>query len=110
MLEKCSTTARSHGIRRAGRFFNCGRLLKRPATVEEALREGGLDWKVALIPLQTTEQPPSPVFRRMAVVRTDRESGHRSRVLGVVHPGFRPLQNQDGVKLFDALIGGGKRV
>jgi phage/plasmid-like protein (TIGR03299 family) len=87
-----------------------GRPLLQPATAEEALRGGGLDWKVALIPLQTAEQPPSPVFRRMAVVRTDRESGHHSRVLGVVHHGFRPLQNQEGVKLFDALIGGGKRI
>ncbi len=87
-----------------------GSHLQSPANAEDALREGELDWEVELIPLQTVEKPPSPVSRRMAVVRKDREPGDPSRVLGIVHPGFRPLQNRNGLCLFDALIGHGRRV
>lgn len=87
-----------------------GMHLQQPANALEALRAGGLEWEVKLIPLRTAEEPPSHAPQRMAVVRTDRASGTFGRVIGVVHPGFRPLQNREGARLFDALIGQGKRV
>ncbi len=46
----------------------------------------------------------------MAVIRQDRKSGQQGRVIGVVHPEFKPLQNQDAGMLFDKLFGKGKRV
>src|SRR5712691_11091881 len=56
------------------------------------------------------DDPPSPVSARRAIVRLDRPPGHESRVLGVAHRGFRPLQNRDGALLFDAIFGQGGAV
>jgi phage/plasmid-like protein (TIGR03299 family) len=87
-----------------------GDSLDQPATADEAIKHGGLDWEVELIPIVTREMPASPITKRMAVVRRDRDPGDPARVLGVVHPGFRPLQNRDGAKIFDALVGRGARI
>ncbi|MGZ5434820.1 MAG: DUF932 domain-containing protein [Pyrinomonadaceae bacterium] len=87
-----------------------GEKLNDPANMDEAVEKGGLDWEVELFPIVTSEQPSSPITKRMAVVRRDREPGDPSRVLGVVHPGFKPLQNRDGARIFDSLIGHGKRI
>ncbi len=87
-----------------------GMALARPATLEEALRAGALDWKVGEVNMQTCDDPPSPILKRKAIVRLDRPAGHEGRVLGVAHRGFRPLQNRDGALLFDAIFGQGKAV
>lgn len=87
-----------------------GEKLNDPANADEAVEHGGLDWEVELFPIVTSEQPASPITKRKAVVRRDRKPGDPSRVLGVVHPGFKPLQNRDGAKIFDSLIGHGKRI
>jgi phage/plasmid-like protein (TIGR03299 family) len=82
--------------------------LEHPADLEEALYWGNLDWEVELIPLQTIEDDPpfrSPVPMRMAVVRKEVPPGFPGRVLGVVHPGFKPLQNRQGAEVFDAIFG-----
>ena len=55
-----------------GEMFYCGdipwhrlgRRLPRPATLDEALKAGGLDWEVELVPLVTAEAKPSAVRRR----------------------------------------------
>jgi phage/plasmid-like protein (TIGR03299 family) len=91
-------------------WYGKGTQLKQPATADEALSAGGLDWEVGLVPIITAENPPSPIIRRKAVVRIDREPGDPARVVGVVHPGFQLLQNREGIKLFDVLIGRGQRV
>lgn len=87
-----------------------GLALSKPATMEEALRAGGLNWEVGEVDLLTCDDPPSPVFKRKAIVRLDRAPGDERRVLGVTHLGFKPLQNHDGARLFDAIFGKGKRV
>lgn len=87
-----------------------GTELAKPATMDKALREGGLNWKVGEVDIQTCDDPPSPAPTRKAIVRLDRPPGHDGRVLGVVHRGFRPLQNRHGALLFDAIFGGGKPV
>ncbi len=87
-----------------------GTELSQPATAKEALQAGGLDWEVDFAPLRTDEDPPSPVIRRVAVVRTDRQPGDWRRVLGVVHREFHPLQNREGVRIFDTLLGHGKAI
>lgn len=84
-----------------------GRKLDLPATAQQAIQAGGLDWEVDLVPIQTAERPPSLIDRRMAVVRKDRKPGNKGRVVGVVHPDFVPLQNREGIEVFDALLGKG---
>ncbi len=84
--------------------------LAKPATVQEALKVGGLNWEVGEVDLLTADDPPSPVPKRKAIVRLDRPAGHDGRVLGVAHRGFQPLQNRDGATLFDAIFGQGKPV
>ena len=87
-----------------------GKKLDQAANLEEAIRAGGLDWDVDMVPLCTRENPPSPVTSRLAIVRQDRPNGHPERVLGVAHKGFKPLQNREGIKIFDSIFGKGKRV
>jgi phage/plasmid-like protein (TIGR03299 family) len=87
-----------------------GLALARPATLEEAITAGRLDWKVGEVDLLTADLPPSPVPMRKAIVRLDRPPGHEERVLGVAHRGFAPLQNRDGAMLFDAIFGRGAPV
>jgi phage/plasmid-like protein (TIGR03299 family) len=87
-----------------------GTKISKPATIEEALKAGGLNWEVKLAPLALADEPDSAAPQRMAVVRTDRAAGHAGRVIGVVHPEFRLLQNRDAGMLFDRLFGKGKPV
>jgi phage/plasmid-like protein (TIGR03299 family) len=90
-------------------WHGLGRKLDQPADLEEALKHGGLDWEVDMVPIVPAGEPDSTITHRMAVVRKDRQPGDAERVVGVVHPGFRPLQNREGAELFDALLGQGGR-
>jgi phage/plasmid-like protein (TIGR03299 family) len=87
-----------------------GSKLPQPATAEEAIKAGGLEWRVRLVPIRTDERPPRNIARRVAVVRDDLQPGDPRAVVGVVHPEFRPLQNRDAIRVFDALVGHGGRV
>jgi len=91
-------------------WHGLGRELPQPATIDEALKEGGLDWTVSMVPIVPAGEPGTAITRRMAVVRDDRAPGEPGRVVGVVHPQFQPLQNRDGAWIFDALAGQGRRV
>ena len=50
--------------------------LATPATLDEALKAGGLNWEVGPVDLLTTDDPPSPVTKRQTIVRLDRPPGH----------------------------------
>jgi len=91
-------------------WHQIGRKVDRPLNAEEAIKAAGLDWEVEMIQLTTLEKPASPVESRLAVVRRDRKPGDSGRVVGVAHPEFKPLQNRDGTKIFDAIFGKGKAV
>jgi phage/plasmid-like protein (TIGR03299 family) len=91
-------------------WHTLGTRLARPANVLEALAAGGLNWEVDLVPVVPVGEPDSEVAHRVAVVRKDRAPGEPGRVIGVVHPGFVPLQNRQGAMMLDALLGQGKRV
>lgn len=91
-------------------WHGLGIALQQPATLDEAMKVGGLDWRVDEVNLVTADYPPSPVARRKALVRSDRLPGDRRRVLGVAHLGFKPIQNRDAGMLFDAIFGQGERV
>jgi phage/plasmid-like protein (TIGR03299 family) len=91
-------------------WHELGVALAQPATLEEALKVGGLNWQVGEVELMTAEDPPSLATRRKALVRLDRPPGHPGRVVGVAHQGFVPIQNADAAMLFDAVFGDGRRV
>src|ERR1700676_3048518 len=91
-------------------WHGCGIGLKQPADLDEALKVGGLNWTVEDVDLVTADDPPSPVLRRKALVRSDRRPGDERRVLGVAHRGFRAIQNREAGILFDAIFGQGRRV
>lgn len=91
-------------------WHRLGKRLEKPATLNEALVHGGLDWEVELLPLALAGEADSLAPQRSAVVRKDRKPGEPGRVIGVVHPAFRPLQNREGLELFDSLLGRGERV
>ena len=91
-------------------WHGLGVSLASPATLDEALKVGGLNWEVGDVDLMTADDPPSPVSKRKALVRSDRPRGDPKRVLGVVHRGFAPIQNRDAGMLFDAIFGRGERV
>ena len=78
------------------------------ATAEEAIKYGGLDWEVEKIPISTADG--TPIKRRVAIVRKDLPHSDLNRVLGIVYPGFKPLQNKEAVELFDRLVGKGEPV
>ena len=69
-----------------------------------------MDWEVETVGLRTDEEPSSRVETRFAIVRKDRPKGHSERVVGVVHKDFKPLQNREGIRIFDSIFGRGKRV
>lgn len=85
-------------------WHGLGTELPQPATLDEALSAGALDWTVSAIPLATDERPSCPVPHRVAVVRDDLPAGDPERLLGVVHPDFQFLQNRQGAALFDRLF------
>lgn len=91
-------------------WHGLGVALAKPADLDEALKVGGLNWRVGEVDLLTADDPPSPVAKRKAIVREDRPAGDERRVLGVAHREFRPIQNRDAAMLFDAIFGHGKRV
>lgn len=90
-------------------WHGLGISLAQPATLDEALKVGGLNWEVGDMDIMTADDPPSPVSKRKALVRLDRPPGDHRRVLGVVHLGFTPVQNRAAGMLFDAIFGHGKR-
>jgi phage/plasmid-like protein (TIGR03299 family) len=91
-------------------WHELGNKLEHPATLEQALVAGGLDWEVDTVPIMPVGEPETLITQRVAVVRTDRIPGEASRVVGVVHPGFQPLQNRVGAAMFDALMGQGQPI
>lgn len=70
-----------------------------PATVLEALREGGLDWEVEL---QQLSRPDGQPVQRFASVRKS-----DGATLGTVGPGYRVLQNSAAFKFFDPYLASG---
>ena len=51
-------------------WHRLGERLEQPATLEEALKHGGLDWEVELLPLAVADEPESKAPQRCAVVRS----------------------------------------
>lgn len=69
-------------------------------TSEQAIRAAGLDWKVGLKDLQTTDG--IAVSHKATYRETD------GKILGVVGPTWKPLQNADAFGFFDAFVAAGQ--
>jgi len=84
-------------------WHGLGKLLaKAPRTPAEALREAGLDWIVEERPISVPGVPATPgtwVGDYKALVRSTDQ-----RVLSVVDPFYKPLQNADALKFFAPLV------
>lgn len=81
-------------------WHGLGVILNEPPTVKEGIVLAGLDWKVRLQPLHTKydgEDMPIPGWHS-TIRDTDR------KVLGVVGPTFKPLQNIDAFEFFQPWI------
>lgn len=74
------------------------RFIEAPS-LDEAIIAAGLDWKVGLRDLFTTDQVQVPAKA------TVRESD--GRILGVVGNGYHPLQNSEAFKFFEPFVNSG---
>lgn len=79
-------------------WHKLGQRLAEPFTAEDALREGGLDFTVEKIGLQTIDGHPVP--NKFGLRRTDTKD-----ILGICADIYKPLQNRDAFGFFDALFG-----
>jgi phage/plasmid-like protein (TIGR03299 family) len=78
-------------------WHSLGVLLKDAPSIEDAIRLAGLDWNVRLAPLSLTDDGRSVTHRA-----TVRESDNS--ILGVVGPGYVPLQNADAFGWFQPFV------
>lgn len=92
-------------------WHGLGTKLDNPATSREAITAAGLDWEVGLLPVYATEGDTTVrVPRRHAVVRSDLWGSEDCPILGVVAPGYVPLQNKEAFEFFDSIVGKGSAV
>jgi phage/plasmid-like protein (TIGR03299 family) len=87
-------------------WHHLGVPLDRPATAEQAVRAGGLDWEVEKVPLYVAggvrlHELPG----KFAMVRRDAIGTDRLRPFGIVGPQYRALQNRDAFRFFDDIAG-----
>jgi phage/plasmid-like protein (TIGR03299 family) len=84
-------------------WHGLGKVLNRPFTAEEALREGGLDFDVTKTKLVTETGISVP--RHFATVRQDTQ-----QILGVVGMDYKVVQNRECFNFFDPIIDRGEAV
>ena len=82
-------------------WHGLGTELKEAPTIEEGIKQAGLDWGVGLKGLQTVDD--GQLVGHRAIYRvTD------NKILGVVGPAYVPLQNVDAFKWFQPLLDAGE--
>lgn len=81
-------------------WHRLGTELEEPATAREAIEASGLDFRVELKPLETTDGTAVP--QRKGVVRDD-----TGDVLGVVGNSYVPVQNHQAFGFLDAVVAEG---
>lgn len=72
---------------------------KKEISIEEAIVASGLDWKVRLIPLIAQKPVGTEQVTHKAVMRESDSS-----ILGVVGPGYHPLQNTEAFQFFNPFL------
>lgn len=81
-------------------WHGLGRRVQPGVSTEDAIRCAGLDWRVGTKPLVTVDGDEVPA------VATYRESD--GKILGVVGPEYRPLQNAAAFRFFDPFVTSGE--
>lgn len=81
-------------------WHRLGVVLEQPPSIDDAIRLAGLDWEVRLAPLALAEDGRAVSHR--ATVR-----GSDNAILGVVGPGYVPLQNRDAFGWFQPFVDSG---
>lgn len=81
-------------------WHNLGKVLDHAPTSEAAIEAAGLDWRIQMKPLQTTDG--TRVKDHFATCRTD-----TGEVMGVVTDKYKVVQNRDAFKFLDSLIESG---
>jgi phage/plasmid-like protein (TIGR03299 family) len=81
-------------------WHGLGTALDSPPTVEAGLEAAGLNWEVGLKSLVTADG--QPITHKTTYRLTD------GKILGVVGPSWRPLQNRDAFQRFQPLIDSGE--
>lgn len=84
-------------------WHGLGVKLNQPPTVEEAIITAGLDWSVNLRPIYC--QPSEDGFEQLKWNATVRSDNHK--VLGVVGPTYKPLQNKEAFTWFNPFVESG---
>jgi phage/plasmid-like protein (TIGR03299 family) len=82
-------------------WHKLGQKLEKSFDAETALREGGLDFTVEKVGLQTVDG--TALVNRFGLRRTDTKD-----VLGIVTDFYKPLQNREAFGFFDGVFGKGK--
>jgi len=83
------------------------RLEGRP-TSEEAIKAARLDWEVGMKPLCTYVDGFDGMQAQERVTHKATFKVGTGEILGVVGPGWHPLQNRDAFKFFDAFVAAGQ--
>ena len=94
------TNSRSMFYVGAAPWHQLGVKLENAPTCAEGIHAAGLNWTVGLKDLQTTDGQD---VTHKATFRTD-----TGRILGVVGPGWTPLQNTDAFAFFDPFLQAGE--
>lgn len=81
-------------------WHGLGVSVSKAPSVEEAIKLAGLDWKVNLAPLFTQEG--TQVTHRATMRDSDRS------ILGVVGPGYTPVQNEKAFEFFNPFVQSGE--
>lgn len=81
-------------------WHGLGVQLDNPPTVEEAIRQAGMDWSVGMAPLYLADNRQAPAF---ATLRNTDQA-----ILGVVGPQYRPLQNAEAFAFFQPFLDAGQ--
>ena len=84
----------------AAPWHGLGVRLDNPPSAQEAIRLAGLNWQVKLMPVFLADGRETSA--RATVRNTD------GRILGVVGPHYRPLQNNDAFKWFNPFLEAGQ--
>jgi phage/plasmid-like protein (TIGR03299 family) len=83
-------------------WHGLGKFLNAPPTIAAGIAAAGLDWSVALEPLQLAAPDGRKVDHFATVRQSDRS------ILGVVGPHYRPLQNAESFAWFQPFLDSGE--
>jgi len=84
-------------------WHGLGTVVDKVLTAEEAIKAAGLDWTVEMAPLYHRWDGKVTKLSDRVAVRRETDGA----VLGVVTPGYRPIQNVDSFNFFDGVTASG---